>query len=225
MKRILITGSSKGLGKYLVTKYSKNNIIHCCSRRDPFSIEKNITHHQLDISNEEEVIDMARFIENIDVLINNAGIASMNHFMLTPYEVIKNIFETNVYGTFLLTREVLKKMIRQKSGRIINISTIAVPMKLEGECIYSSSKAAVEQMTKVLAKEVGEYGITVNTVAPSVMKTNLTKTVPKQKLDKIINQQAIKRYCTFEDVKNVIDFFINDKSGFVTGQTIYLGGM
>lgn len=224
-KKILITGSSRGLGKWLVNQYSKDNIVHCCSRSEDFCIEGNVTHHKVDVSNEQDVIDMVRFIDRIDVLINNAGVASMNHFLLTPYETVKKIFETNVYGTFLFSREVIKKMMKQRSGRIINISTIAVPLNLEGESIYSSSKSAVEQMTRVLAREVGDHGITVNTVAPSIMDTALTKTVPKEKLEAIIKLQAIKKLCKFSYVKNVIDFYMSDDSSYITGQTIYLGGI
>ena len=116
-------------------------------------------------------------------------------------------------------------MLKQKRGRIINFSTVAVPLNLEGELVYASSKSAIEKMTKILAKELSTYNITVNAVGPTPIKTDLTRTVPKQKLDELINMQAIKRFGEMDDVVNVIDFFIDERSDFITGQIVYLGGL
>ena len=116
-------------------------------------------------------------------------------------------------------------MLKNKNGRIVNFSTVAVPLDLEGELVYASSKAAVEKMTKILSKELSTYNITVNAVGPTPIKTDLTKTVPKNKLNEIIEMQTVKRFGEMEDVVNVIDFFIDEKSEFITGQVIYLGGL
>lgn len=161
----------------------------------------------------------------IDILINNAGIASMNHFLLTPYDTAKKVFNTNFMGTFLMCREVAKYMMKNKSGRIVNYSTVAVPLNLDGELVYSSSKAGVEQLTRVLAREIGQNGITVNAVGPTPIDTDLIKNVPENKIRDLISHQSIKRLGEYSDVKNVIDFFISPSSDFVTGQIIYLGGI
>jgi 3-oxoacyl-[acyl-carrier protein] reductase len=219
---ILITGTSKGLGKYLAEYYSKNNRVFGCGRTH-ISGWDNYDHFMVDITNENQVIDLVKNINHIDVLINNAGVASMNHAILTSLQSVKNTFDVNFNGTFLMCREVIKKMIYQKHGRIINISSVAVPLNLEGEMVYASSKAAVEKMTQILAKEVGTFGITVNTVSPTPMNDGLIRNVPKDKIANIINLQSIKRLGKFEDISNVIDFYIN--SEFITGQTIYLGGI
>ena len=98
-------------------------------------------------------------------------------------------------------------------------------MNLEGEAIYASSKSAVDSLTKILAKEYSNYNITVNSIGPTPIKTDLIKSVPEEKINDLINRQALKRFGDFEDVVNVLDFFINERSSFITGQTIYLGGV
>ena len=161
----------------------------------------------------------------IDILLNNAGIASMNHSITTSFQSVKNIFATNFFGTFLFTREVSKIMMKQKFGRVVNYTTVATPLRLEGEAIYAASKAAIENFTQTIAKEVASYGITVNAIGPTPIQTDLIKAVPKNKIDELISKQAIKRFGTFEDIINVIEFFCNEKSSFITGQIIYLGGV
>jgi 3-oxoacyl-[acyl-carrier protein] reductase len=149
----------------------------------------------------------------------------MNHFLTTPYVTAQNIFNTNFFGTFLCTREVSKVMMKQKFGRIVNFTTVATALRLEGEAIYAASKAAIENMTQTIAKELATYGITVNAIGPTPIETDLIKAVPKDKIQDLLDSQAIKRFGTFDDIKNVIDFFINEKSNFITGQIIYLGGV
>jgi 3-oxoacyl-[acyl-carrier protein] reductase len=161
----------------------------------------------------------------IDVLINNAGMAAMNHSILTPTITLDKLLKTNFYGTFIFSREASKMMKKAKYGRIINFSTVAVPLNLEGESIYASTKSAVETLTKIMAKEVAGMGITINAVAPTPVPTDLIKTIPKNKIDLLINQQSIKRIGEYNDVLNVVDFFIKPESSFITGQIIYLGGI
>lgn len=229
-RKIIITGTRKGIGKNLAKYYLRQgDTVFGCSR-NPSSIESGkYIHYELDIADEEKVKNMFYEIRSdskyIDILINNAGIASMNHSLLTNIKTVKNIFETNFTGTFLFCREAAKLMQKQNQGRIINFTTVAVPLHLEGEAIYASSKAAVVSLTKILAKEFANYGITVNAIGPTPIKTDLIKNVPKSKIEVLINKQSIKRYGTFKDTINVIDFFINEKSDFITGQIIYLGGL
>src|SRR5207253_10277620 len=110
------------------------------------------------------------------------------------------------------------------SGRIVNFTSVAVPMRLEGESIYAATKSAVETFTRVFAREVAPYGITVNAVGPAPIETDLIRSVPKKTLKALVERLAIKRLGTFADVANVVDFFIRPESNYVTGQVIYLGG-
>jgi 3-oxoacyl-[acyl-carrier protein] reductase len=227
---IIITGTRKGIGYYLANEYLQNgDIVYGCSRRACDIQHENYHHTCLDVSDEAQVVSFVRDIykahKRIDVLINNAGIASMNHFLLTPYATAQRVFNTNFMGTFLVSREVSKYMVKNKGGRIVNYSTVAVALNLQGELVYSASKAAIEQLTRVLAGEIGQSGVTVNAVGPTPIDTDLIKNVPAEKIQELISHQSIKRLGKYEDVKNVIDFYLSPASDFITGQVVYLGGI
>jgi len=225
---MLITGSSRGIGRYLAEYYSEKYNIIGCSRKPSDYSHKNYTHYELDITNEDAVNNMLTTIqsthENIDILINNAGIASMNHALLTPLKTAEKIISTNVLSTFLISRESAKLMQRNRFGRIINFVTVAIPFELEGESIYAASKSAVLMLTRILAKEFAPLGITVNAIGPCPVKTDLIKNVPVEKIEHLIKQQAIKRYGELTDISNVTNFFIQPESDMITGQVLYLAG-
>jgi 3-oxoacyl-[acyl-carrier protein] reductase len=168
---------------------------------------------------------IARTHGGIDAMINNAGIASMNHTLLTPLSTVEKIFATNVYGSFLFCREAAKVMMRKQSGRIVNFATVARPLRLEGEAVYAASKAAIESLTEILAKEFAPFRVTINAVGPTPVATDLIRNVPEEKIRELIDAQAVKRLGEYRDIANVVDFFLREESDFVTGQTIYLGGV
>jgi 3-oxoacyl-[acyl-carrier protein] reductase len=115
--------------------------------------------------------------------------------------------------------------MKQKYGRVVNYTTVASALRLEGEAIYAASKAAIENFTQTSAKELAPFNITVNAIGPTPVQTDLIKAVPKDKIDELLAKQTIKRFGQFDDIRNVIDFFISKKSDFITGQIIYLGGV
>jgi len=226
----LITGSRKGIG-YNLSKYylDKGNIVIGCSRSESDLKHEHYSHYCLDVSDEQQVNNLFMQIRKqfgrLDVLINNAGMASMNHTLLTPLSTVNKLFDTNFVGTFLFSRQAVKLMKKNNFGRIVNFSTVAVPLNLEGEAIYAASKSAIEQFTKIFSKEIASMGITVNSIGPTPIETDLIKAVPKIKIEELLNQQAIKRLGNFNDVINVVDFYISSNSDFISGQTIYLGGV
>ena len=227
---LLVTGSSKGIGRYLVEYYlAKDYLVVGCSRSESSFQHENYRHFSVDVSDEIPVKEMFAEIHRdygrLDVLLNNAGIASMNHILLTPVETARRILETNFIGTFLLCREAAKLMRKRKFGRIVNLASVAVPLKLEGEAVYAASKAAVLSFTQIAAKELAPFDITVNAVGPTPIQTDLIKAVPEEKIEKLISLQTIPRAGTLADVSNVIDFFIQPESNFITGQVIFLGGV
>lgn len=229
----VITGTRKGIGEYLAKHYlEQGHIVIGCSRSMPswsISDKDRYFHYILDVADEVSVrrmfSDIRKKHKKIDNLINNAGIAAMNHSVLTPVNVFDNVFDTNAKGTFVLSREAFKLMKKNKYGRIVNFATVATPLKLEGEAVYAASKAAVITLTQVMAKEFAAEGITVNAVGPTPIKTDLIKNVPEDKIQRLLDLQSIRRFGEFSDVANVIDFYLRKESGFITGQVIYLGGI
>jgi 3-oxoacyl-[acyl-carrier protein] reductase len=227
---IAVTGTRKGIGYFLAEQFLQRGWhVVGCARGAGGPDHPNYQHYELDVADERAVTammnDVRRKHGRLDALLNNAGIASMNHALLTPGSTMQRVFQTNVFGTFYFCREAAKIMGRHKSGRIVNFATVATPLKLEGEAVYAASKAAVVSLTEVLAREVAEMGITVNAVGPTPVPTDLVGAVPEEKMTALIARQAIARYGTMEDVLNVCDFFLRPESDFVTGQTLYLGGV
>lgn len=226
---MVITGTRKGIGRYLAEYYCDRGFqVVGCSREKSDFTSGNYRHFCVDVADEVEVRGMFHelfsSLGRVDVLINNAGIASMNHVLLTPMATIRKIIDTNFIGTFLFCREAAKLM-RGNGGRIVNFATVATPLNLEGEAIYAASKAAVESLTRILARELAPFRITVNAVGPTPVKTDLIRSVPNDKLDALLARQAIRRFGEFRDISNVIDFMIKPESDFVTGQVLFLGGV
>lgn len=226
----LITGTRKGIGKYLVEHYiEKGHVVIGCSRADVDWALLGYQHVLCDVGDEKAVRSLMSMVRTkygrLDNLINNAGIASMNHSMLTPLSTVEDIVRTNFIGSFLFCREASKLMARQNYGRIVNFTTVATPLRLEGEAIYAASKAAILSFTEVLARELAPFNITVNSIGPTPIETDLIKSVPKDKMERLVARQAIPRFGTFGDVSNVIDFYLQESSDFITGQNLYLGGV
>ena len=227
---VLITGTRKGIGRYLAEHYvCKGALVEGCSREPPDWELENYVHHLADVADEAQVKAMLSSIKKrhgrLDIVINNAGIASMNHTLLTPTETVDRIMATNFRGTFLVCREGAKLMKKRRYGRIVNIGTVATPMRLEGEAMYAASKSAIVTFTQILAHELAEYGITCNIVGPTPIDTDLIRSVPQEKIARIVNNLAIKRLGRFQDIANVIDFFVKPESDYVTGQVVFLGGV
>lgn len=227
---IVITGTHKGIG-YNIARYyiEKGHTVIGCSRHESQIEHERYQHFVVDVRDEKQINDFAKQVRKsygrIDALINNAGIAAMNHFMMTPIDTARRLMEVNYLGSLTCIRAFVSMLKKAEHPRVVNFSTVAVPFYLEGEMAYSSSKAAVESMTKVLAKELAGFHITLNAVGPTPVQTDLIAKVPEEKLNKILDLQAIHRFSEFDDIINVIDFYLKPESDFITGQVIYLGGV
>jgi 3-oxoacyl-[acyl-carrier protein] reductase len=208
-RRVLITGASKGLGAALAqVLLDRGDIVIGCGRAEGTIAHERYTHHRVDVSDEAGVRAMFQDVRKqhggLDALINNA--------------------DTNFLGVFLCTHAALRLLRGSKAGRIVNLTTIAVPLRLEGEAIYAATKSAVETFTRVTAKEVAPWGITCNAVGPSPIKTALTGNVPSDKMDALLARMSPPRWAEAADVVNIVEFFLRPESHMVTGQVIYLGG-
>lgn len=228
-RRILITGASRGIGRALVEHYlGLGDHVVGCARGESTCSHENYVHARLDVVDERAVRTLlnetrAR-LGGLDGVINNAGVGKMNALALTPLATARALIETNLIGTFVMTREAIRLLRASPAGRIVNVTSIAVPLRLEGEALYAASKSAVETLTRIGARELAPFGITCNAVGPSIIRTNLTANVPQDRVDRLLERQALHEFATSGDVANVVDFFLKPDSRFVTGQVIYLGG-
>lgn len=227
--RILITGTTRGLGRHLAEHYLDQGAqVIGCGRTPATITHDRYTHFCLDVSDDAAVravtAEVRRQLGGLDALINSAGTASMNAFALTPIDSMRRVVDTNFIGAATMTHAALRLLRQSTAGRIVNVTTIAVPERLAGEAVYAASKAALEMLTRVLAKEIGPLGITCNAVGPSVVRTALTAGVAPEKLDRLLRRQAVAREATAADVANVVDFFLRPQSSLITGQVVYLGG-
>ncbi len=229
-KVILITGTSRGIGRYLVEHYIGQGFdVVGCSRSGTEIKSDSYTHFEADISTEENIRQIFTYIrkeyKKLDVLINNAAINPMIvPASFLPYDVIEKTYKVNVFATMLFCREAVKIMSRNKFGRIINIGSIATRHDVKGESLYTSTKAAVNTFTRILAKEVYSNGITANVLAPSVVKTEMSEKIKEEAIQQIFSRNAIDEFGEMEDISNMTDFLIKEDSGAFTGQIFYLGG-
>jgi len=203
-------------------------VVGCSRGQIDFTLE-NYQHFYLDVCDEPNVKKMFRDIRKtygrLDVLINNAGVnLALAPALLVPYKSALKTIETNVLGTFLMSCESGKIMMKKSFGRIINFSSMAVKHEVKGEAIYTASKVAIISLTRVMAKELYYYGITCNVIAPSAIKTDLMDSVDEKALQDVLKQNAIPDIGKMEDISNTIDWLINPENNSITGQVIYLGG-
>ncbi|WP_339722109.1 SDR family oxidoreductase [uncultured Paraglaciecola sp.] len=229
-RNIMITGASRGIGKALVEHFlAMGDTVIGVSRSESDITSDNYHHYlanvALDADAKRVFANVKKQLGALDVLINNAGIARMNAFALTPVDNVQEIMNTNFMGTFIFCQKAINLLRKSPNARIINLSTVAVPLNLAGEAAYAASKSAVETLTRIMAKELGSFGITCNAIGPSPIATQLISGVGEEKINKLIQQQAIKKMAKLEDVTNLVDFYLNPNSHMVTGQVIYLGGI
>lgn len=227
---VLVTGTSRGIGRALAAHFAKRgDLVIGCSRSRATLKLRGYQHHVVDVADEIAVRRMVHAIREahgrLDILVNNAGVAAMNHVLLMPTAAARALLEVNVLGTFVVCREAARLMQKHRYGRIVNLGSVAVPMRIEGEALYAASKSAVVSFSEIVARELAPFQITCNVVALPPVKTELIRGVPEEKINRIVERLAIKRLGRFEDIANAVDFFVSRASDYVTGQTLYLGGI
>jgi 3-oxoacyl-[acyl-carrier protein] reductase len=189
MSTALITGTSHGLGRALAERLLADGwIVHGFARGEQTLTHDRFHNHVVDVTDEAAVRAAVAAVASsgrIDLLVNNAGGAALNAFLLTPGSVAESLMRVNYLGTFHCLQAVGKVMVRQRGGLVVNVTTVAVPLSLEGEAAYVASKAAVEALTKVAAKELASQGVRVVALGLGPVETRLTRGVPHASLAKI----------------------------------------
>lgn len=233
-KVALVTGASGGIGAQIAKKLSESGyeiILHGRNLEKLEKIKKEIGNGQIvlgDLSDYEACQDVVtksmELSGGIDVLVNNIGITKDNLIIkMSPKDFIQ-VMETNLNSAFYLSKLLCKSMIKKKSGRIINITSISGIHGNAGQTNYSASKAAMIGFTKALAKELASKNILVNAIAPGFIETEMTENLSDETKKQIFDKIPLKRFGRAEDVANVVDFLASEKSNYITGQVITVDG-
>jgi len=227
MRTLVVTGASSGLGAAISRAATEAGYRVVGVARST----ANDADHEMrsvDVSDWEQVRQFSREMRNVEGLyglINAAGVASMNLTLSTPPETMLRIISTNLLGTMYCCTAIGKLLARRRNGRIINFSTIAAPLGLKGEATYVASKTGVEGFSRSFAREMADFDVTVNVVAPGPIPTRLIRHVPDRSIDDIVRHQIIQRQATPADVWQIISLLLEDRAAMVTGETIHVGGV
>ncbi len=238
-KVVLVTGSSRGIGRDTVLLCAQNraNVVinYNKSEKDALSLLSEVKKLgvkavviKADVSVEDEVKGMFRKVKEefgrLDVLVNNAGIIKDNLLLLTKESDYDEIMDVNVKGCFLCMRHATKMMMKQRSGKIINLSSIVGRYGNSGQVVYAGSKAAIIGMTLAAAKELGQFGITVNAVAPGLIDTDMITSLKPDFKQKLMDGISLNRIGKGNDVARVIVFLASELGDYVSGQVIGIDG-
>ena len=232
-KIVLVTGSSRGVGKGIAEHFLQNRARVIGFSKGTGSIENPLYHHmRVDLSEPDEIVkgfhSIAREFKHLDILVNNAAVLTSQYSMIMPIKNAQEMVNINLLGVFIASREAAKLMRNKKFGRIINIGSMASSLEPMGDSIYAACKAAIITIANVMAKELSSMNITCNTLAITAFETDMLmqhSSIAHVKIQEIINNLPIPRIAVIDDINNVIDFFSSERSSYITAQTIYLGGI
>ena len=232
-KIVLVTGASRGIGLEAAKHFSKEGYKVIGSSRGDFNLgeligDESAISVQLDLMSKESIKNLFADLKSDDllpsVLVNNAGITKDQLFLRMKDEDWDDVIETNLNGLFRVTKAFIKPMVKNKFGRVINISSVAGLMGNSGQVNYSSSKSAIVGFSRSLAKELGSRNITSNVVAPGFIETDMTTFLNNDEKVEVIKNIPMKRFGTVEDVAKCIVFLASDEANYITGQTISVDG-
>ena len=232
MKTALVTGASRGIGKAIAEKLKADNYTVLGTATSDSGVDtlnsNGIEGHLLDLNSKDSIENFWSKLESdnktISVLVNNAGITRDNIILRMSDEEWSDIMNVHLYGTFQLSKRALKMMLKNKWGRIINISSASASIGNRGQSNYAAAKAGVEAFTKSLAKEVGKRDITINAVAPGFISTDMTENNKGVNADYLVKEIPLGRFGDPEEVASLIGFMCSDGASYITGQTIHING-
>jgi 3-oxoacyl-[acyl-carrier protein] reductase len=223
---IVVTGASRGLGNAICERLRARDIEVFGVARDVSALS--FPSMACDVSQPAQVKAVAQRLKEggkaVSGLVNAAGIASMNLALTTPPETSKRIVETNLLGTIYYCQSIAPLIIRNKGGSIVNFSTIAVALGLKGESVYAASKAGVEGFSRAFAREMADFDITVNCIAPGPIDTELLKGVSAAQVQQIVSRQILTRQFTADAVCDLVELLFDPRSRSLSGQVLHVGG-
>jgi 3-oxoacyl-[acyl-carrier protein] reductase len=223
---IVVTGASKGLGRAVCERL-------LASGGDVLGVARDVSTLTFsaiacDVSIPEQVKAVAKHLKELETpvsgLVNAAGIASMNLALTTPAASARQLIETNLLGTIYCCQSIAPLIIRNKGGSIVNFSTIAVALALKGEAIYAASKAGVEAFSRAFAREMADFGITVNCIAPGPIDTALLKGITRAQIESVVSRQIVPRQFTADAVCDLVELLFDPRSRSISGQVLHVGG-
>jgi 3-oxoacyl-[acyl-carrier protein] reductase len=232
-KIVVVTGSNRGVGRMITEHFLKNGaIVIGLSKNQSDLVNDSYYHYCVDLGVPNEIADIFRLIaknhKNLDIVINNAAVLTSQYAMIMPVKNALDMINVNLLGVFFVSRESAKLMRSKKSGRIINIGSMASTLEPMGDSLYAASKTGVISLANVMAKEFSSFNVTCNTLAITAIETDMLRQHSESAQDKIkeiISNMPIKRMAVIDDILNVIDFYSSDRSSYITAQTIFLGGI
>ena len=231
-KTVLVTGGTRGIGASIVRHFENLNaeVIATGANKDQLhkSINRRVKYHYLDLKNEKSISDFIEYIsqrKKIDVLINNAGMNKIDPIEKIKDEDWNNIYSINLYGPFVLTREISKIMKKNKYGRIVNIASIFGVISREKRAAYSSTKSGLIGLTKATAHDLAKDNILVNSISPGFINTELTKNIlGKKSMKELSNSIPLKRLGDSDEIAKLVLFLTSDQNTYITGENIIIDG-
>lgn len=239
-KTVLITGCNRGIGKAILIAFAEVGAkIIACTRKEEKTFTEfckqlsestggEIIQYYFDLTDEESIKSFISTFyktkQKVDVLVNNAGVVTKGLLQMTPIQKIKDVFQINFFAQVQLTQGISKLMMRQKSGVILNMASIGGIDAYPAYVSYGCSKAAMIYFTKTMAQELAPYGIRVNAIAPSMVKTDMQVEMGEEANEEIMRRTALKRNAEPEEIAKLILFLASDDSSFITGQIYRIDG-
>jgi 3-oxoacyl-[acyl-carrier protein] reductase len=230
-KIIVVTGARRGVGRLLVQHFLQHGaqVIGLSRTLEEEPAPAGYHPMPVDVGDAHAVTQafgtIRKTFGRVDVLVNNAAVLTSQYALIMPPAAAQAMVQTNLMGAFLVSREAAKLMRAKQWGRIIHISSMAVSLEPVGDSMYAATKAAVTTLSNIMAKEFASMNITSNSLGITAIETDMLQQLPRNKIEAVVAGLPLPRFATPDDILNVVDFFASERSSYITGQTVYLGGV